>query len=71
MAKKKKLKIIANGSISSTLTLTDGGGGTTFVSPTIIVPNPITKLSVDFTSEQLNNLAMKVNEIIDRINPTV
>lgn len=34
----------------------------------LVVPTPITKLSVDFTSEQLNNLAMKVNEIIDRLN---
>lgn len=28
----------------------------------------ITPVSVDFTSEQLNHLAMKVNEIIEKVN---
>ena len=33
-----------------------------------VVPTPIDKVSVDFPSEGLNNLAKKINEIIDHLN---
>lgn len=32
-----------------------------------VVPTPIEKLSVDYPSEGLNNMAKKINEIIDRL----
>lgn len=33
-----------------------------------VVPTPIAKLSIDYGREDLNNLAIKINEIIDRLN---
>lgn len=33
----------------------------------IVIPTPIAKLSVDYASEGLNNMASKINEIIDRL----
>lgn len=33
-----------------------------------VVPTPIEKLALDYTSEGLNNMARKINEIIDRMN---
>lgn len=36
--------------------------------PTPAIPTPITKLSVDLGREDLNNLAIKINEVIDRLN---
>ncbi len=36
----------------------------------LVVPNPILPLSVDYPSEGLNNMAKKINEIIERINAT-
>jgi hypothetical protein len=32
-----------------------------------VVPNPIAKLPVDYGREDLNNIAKKVNEIIDAL----
>ncbi len=32
-----------------------------------VVPIPIAKLSVDYPSEGLNNMAIKINEIIDHL----
>lgn len=33
-----------------------------------VVPTPIEKLPIDHTSEGLNNMAKKINEIIDQIS---
>lgn len=33
-----------------------------------VVPTSIEKLSIDYTNEGLNNIARKINEIIDHIN---
>lgn len=33
-----------------------------------IVHTPIEKLPIDYPSEGLNNMARKINEIIDRLN---
>lgn len=36
--------------------------------PSFVVPTPIEKLAIDYSSEGLNNIARKINEIIDRLN---
>lgn len=33
-----------------------------------VVPTTIDKLSIDYGREDINNIAKKVNEIIDRLN---
>ena len=34
----------------------------------VVIPTPIDKIAVDYPSEGLNNMANKINEIIDVIN---
>ncbi len=33
-----------------------------------VVPTPITTLTVDYASEGLNDMARKINELINRVN---
>ena len=52
---------------------TTGGGSPIVTSepvPNTLVPTKIAKLSVDYGREDLNNIAIKINEIIDTLNGT-
>ena len=60
MGRPKKVKAVVVGEEDTVATVLDG-----FISTP---PNEIYPVSVDFPSEQLNDLARKVNEIINHIN---
>lgn len=39
--------------------------------PVVLIPNTVTKLTIDYGREDLNTMAMKINEIIDFLNDQI
>lgn len=44
---------------------------TEFIPPAEVLPSKIAPLSVDYGREDLNNIAIKINEVIDHLNGSI
>lgn len=66
MAKKKALPLNSQNPADWSITSATGE-----IPINIVVPTPITELSVDFPSEGLNNMANKINELIQAHNAKI